>query len=60
VELGNWVTIVAHLKQDPPEKKVIVEADNVEEALTALNAQTGIVQMAKCTSGEFIPILAQR
>jgi molybdenum transport protein len=60
VELGNWVTIVAHFKQAPPEKKVIVEADNVEEALTALNVQTGIVQMAKFTSGEFIPILAQR
>ncbi|KDN12114.1 Molybdenum transport system protein ModD [Snodgrassella communis] len=42
-EPDNWEAMVTRLRRAAPEKKVIVEADNVEEALAALNAQADIV-----------------
>ncbi|WP_239374809.1 ModD protein [Snodgrassella gandavensis] len=59
-EPDNWVAMVARLRQAAPEKKVIVEANNVEEALAALKAQADIVQLDKFTPGEFAWVLAQR
>lgn len=41
------------------EKKVIVEADNVDEALAALNAQADIVQLDKFTPEQFAWVLTQ-
>ncbi|WP_218965134.1 hypothetical protein [Snodgrassella alvi] len=52
--------MMARLRQAVPEKKVIVEADNVEEALAALKAQADIVQLDKFTPEEFVWVLAQR
>lgn len=59
-EADNWNVMVARLKRVAPEKKVIVEADTVAEALAALSAQADIVQLDKFTPAEFAMILAQR
>ncbi|MCO6505447.1 MAG: ModD protein [Snodgrassella sp.] len=58
-EPDNWEAMVQRLKQAAPEKKVIVEADAVEEALAALRAQADIVQLDKFTPDEFSLVLAQ-
>ncbi|MCO6525858.1 ModD protein [Snodgrassella sp.] len=59
-EPDNWEAMVTRLRRAAPEKKVIVEADNVEEALAALNAQADIVQLDKFTPEQFAWVLRQR
>ncbi|WMY91856.1 ModD protein [Snodgrassella communis] len=59
-EPDNWEAMVTRLRRAAPEKKVIVEADNVEEALAALNAQADIVQLDKFTPQQFAWVLTQR
>ncbi|PIT43972.1 ModD protein [Snodgrassella alvi] len=59
-EPNNWEAMVTRLRRAAPEKKVIVEADNVEEALAALNAQADIVQLDKFTPQQFAWVLTQR
>ncbi|MCO6515215.1 MAG: ModD protein [Snodgrassella sp.] len=59
-EPDNWEAMVTRLRRAAPEKKVIVEADNVEEALAALNAQADIVQLDKFTPEQFAWVLMQR
>lgn len=51
---------MTRLRRAAPEKKVIVEADNVDEALAALNAQADIVQLDKFTPEQFAWVLMQR
>lgn len=58
VEPDNWGGMIARLKQAAPEKKVIVEADTIEEALAALKAQADIVQLDKFTPEQFATVLA--
>lgn len=57
VEPDNWGRMIARLKQAAPEKKVIVEADTIEEALAALEAQADIVQLDKFTPEQFATVL---
>ncbi|WP_239428434.1 ModD protein [Snodgrassella communis] len=59
-EPDNWEAMVTRLRRAAPEKKVIVEADNVDEALAALNAQADIVQLDKFTPEQFAWVLRQR
>ncbi|WP_239351116.1 ModD protein [Snodgrassella communis] len=59
-EPDNWEAMVTRLRRAAPEKKVIVEADNIEEALAALNAQADIVQLDKFTPQQFAWVLRQR
>ncbi|MCO6518980.1 ModD protein [Snodgrassella sp.] len=59
-EPDNWEAMVTRLRRAAPEKKVIVEADNVDEALAALNAQADIVQLDKFTPEQFAWVLMQR
>ncbi|WP_239423729.1 ModD protein [Snodgrassella communis] len=59
-EPDNWEAMVTRLRRAAPEKKVIVEADNVDEALAALNAQADIVQLDKFTPEQFAWVLTQR
>ncbi|MCO6508623.1 MAG: ModD protein [Snodgrassella sp.] len=59
-EPDNWEAMVTRLRRAAPEKKVIVEADNVDEALAALSAQADIVQLDKFTPEQFAWVLMQR
>jgi molybdenum transport protein len=43
----NWQQQVERLRLEAPEKKIIVEADTVDEALLALKAKPDIVQLDK-------------
>ncbi|WP_380184686.1 ModD protein [Kalamiella sp. sgz302252] len=43
----DWSTMVASLRQQAPEKAIVVEADNKEEALAALAARPDILQLDK-------------
>lgn len=51
-EPTNWPAMVARLKRAAPEKKIIVEADTIEEARSALGARADIVQLDKFTPDE--------
>lgn len=43
----NWQEQIEHLRLDAPEKKIIVEADDLAEALLALQGQPDILQLDK-------------
>lgn len=44
---NDWQGMVRQLRCNAPEKKIIVEADNIDEALQALVAQPDILQLDK-------------
>jgi len=44
---SDWQGMINTLRRDAPEKKIIVEADNVEEALAALSGKPDILQLDK-------------
>lgn len=46
---NDWPAAIKQLRRRAPEKKVAVEADNVEEALAALEAAPDILQLDKFT-----------
>lgn len=46
-ESTSWTELVTRLKHAAPEKKIIVEADNIDEAKQALAARPDIVQLDK-------------
>ena len=46
-EPENWAKQIAQLRTQAPEKKIIVEADTVDEALIILRAQPDILQLDK-------------
>ncbi|MDR2160494.1 MAG: ModD protein [Treponema sp.] len=48
----DWNRIVAALKREAPEKKIVVEADTLDEALLALAAEPDILQLDKFTPRE--------
>ena len=50
----DWAAYVDQLKRASPEKKVVVEADNMDEAIAAMKAQPHIVQLDKFTPQEII------
>lgn len=56
----DWAAMVTRLKYAAPEKKIIVEADNIEEAFAALAAQADIVQLDKFMPEEFAMVLAKQ
>lgn len=48
----DWEATVSQLRQQAPEKKIILEANNLEEAYTAMEAQADIVQLDKFTPSQ--------
>lgn len=44
---NDWASVINRLRSNAPEKKVAVEADNLEEALAALEAEPDILQLDK-------------
>ncbi|MDR2746683.1 MAG: ModD protein [Treponema sp.] len=48
----DWSRIVAALRREAPEKKIVVEADTRDEALLALAAEPDILQLDKFTPQE--------
>lgn len=46
---GNWQAHIQQLRAAAPEKQIIVEADNIEQAYLALEAKADIVQLDKFT-----------
>ena len=59
----DWAAMVMRLKHAAPEKKIIVEADNIEEAFAAQAAQAAqadIVQLDTFTPEEFAMVLAKQ
>ncbi|MDF7675385.1 ModD protein [Neisseriaceae bacterium ESL0693] len=51
-EPDDWSGMIATLKHESPEKKIIVEVNSVAEALKALVAKPDIVQLDKFTPAE--------
>ena len=58
-EDDNWDAMVTKLRRSAPEKKIIVEADNIEEAVAALNVQPDIVQLDKFSPEQFALVMQQ-
>ncbi|OAT44951.1 molybdenum transport system protein [Proteus hauseri ATCC 700826] len=58
VEPDNWALHVKQLRQAAPEKSIVVEADDIEQAREALKAQPDILQLDKF-SIEDIALLQQ-
>jgi molybdenum transport protein len=59
----NWSKIVAALRREAPEKKIVVEADTCDEALLALAAEPDILQLDKFTLhevGQIVETAAKR
>lgn len=54
----DWATHIAALRQQAPEKKIVVEADTPDEALCAMAAQPDIVQLDKFTVQQIEECLA--
>lgn len=48
----DWITMISRLRMEAPEKKIIVEADTVEEALAALQGQPDVLQLDKFSLSE--------
>jgi molybdenum transport protein len=48
----DWRRVVADLRREAPEKKIVVEADTRDEALTALAADPDVLQLDKCSPQE--------
>lgn len=44
---NDWVSHIKTLRQAAPEKMIIVEADDYEQAILAINAQADIIQLDK-------------
>jgi molybdenum transport protein len=53
----DWSRIVAALRREAPEKKIVVEADTRDEALLALAAEPDILQLDKFTPQELRQIV---
>lgn len=54
----NWHHQVSLLRTDAPEKKIIVEADTMEESLLALQAQPDILQLDKFSPPQITELIA--
>jgi molybdenum transport protein len=52
----DWSKIVAALRREAPEKKIVVEADNRDEAMLALAAEPDILQLDKFSPRELAPL----
>jgi molybdenum transport protein len=50
--VDDWKRVIETLKTHAPEKKVIVEAGNMEEALAALAANPDVLQLDKFSPGD--------
>lgn len=48
-DANDWFSMVSQLRQAAPEKKIVVEAETTEEALSALAAQPDLLQLDKFT-----------
>jgi molybdenum transport protein len=48
----DWSRVVEAMRREAPEKKIVVEADTLEEALLALAAEPDILQLDKFTPRE--------
>ncbi|MTH47146.1 ModD protein [Intestinirhabdus alba] len=51
-DAGDWASAIARLRHHAPEKKVVVEADNPQEALAALRARPDVLQLDKFTPAQ--------
>jgi molybdenum transport protein len=49
---GGWKKVVADLRREAPEKKIVVEADSFGEALLALDGEPDILQLDKFSPRE--------
>ena len=56
----DWQAQIARLRLDTPEKKIIVEADDVAEALAALQGQPDILQLDKFSFTDIATVLQQQ
>ncbi|MEG2042845.1 MAG: ModD protein, partial [Hafnia sp.] len=54
----NWQSIIATLRQQAPEKTIIVEADTVDEAKQALLGMPDIVQLDKFSPDDIVALKA--
>lgn len=54
----DWALHVRQLRQQAPEKKIVLEADNMEEALAAMLAKPDIVQLDKFSPDEIRQCIA--
>lgn len=58
-EPNNWSAQIKQLRLEAPEKKIIVEADTVDEAIMALKGQPDILQLDKFSPEDINVILQQ-
>ncbi|TLV16150.1 ModD protein [Klebsiella indica] len=56
---NDWHSAIQQLRQSSPEKKIAVEADNVDEAIAALNAAPDVLQLDKFTPQQASDIAQQ-
>lgn len=54
----NWKVIIDTLRQEAPEKAIVVEADNLQEAEDALKARPDVLQLDKFTPAEVSQVQA--
>jgi molybdenum transport protein len=57
--LENFLQTISKLKAKAPEQKIIVEADNAEDALQIAAAGVDVVQIDKLTPEELFPLVRQ-
>jgi molybdenum transport protein len=57
--LESFLQTMSELKAKAPEQKIIVEADNAEEALQIAAAGVDVVQLDKLTQEELFPLVKQ-
>lgn len=54
---NDWLSMITTLRSGAPEKQIIVEADNINEALCALSAQPDLLQLDKFTPAEIKQVM---